>query len=787
MARLTRSFDWSGTSLGNPSHWPIQLKQLTGTVLNTPTPMLICWGDQLIQLYNDSFRPILGELKHPRALGIPVYDTYSEVWPTLQPLFTKVLQGESVAFQEFKLTVNRNGYAEDTYFDFSYSPITDEMMNVLGVLTICTETTQKVIAAQSEARFKSLVESSEIMISINDLEGNVEYINQAWLNLLDRTSDEMLKYDWGDFLHPDDKEALLAEFVYGINSQKSFTVEFRMMTKENEARWIYTRVNPRTHTDGTYAGTISSSIDITDRKLSQDDMASLNEELNAANEEQVAVNEELLAAQEELRNLNTDLLASGSRLQSILQQATAGIMILNGRDLIVESVNEEMLSIISKAADCVGKRFQDVLPELSSQGLFEVIDQVYVTGVTFLANEAKVSVERNGLLVDGYFNFSYQTIVDEANCSSGILIVATDVTAQVVNRLLIEQAEENLRLAIQAGDMGTFSLGTETLSLYTSPRVKELWGFKPNEAMPLEAIIGQVREDYRPQVSAMVEAAISRGEKFELEYPIVCHDSGKERWIKSTGSTVVNTADKESCFTGTLLDITDRKRDDERKNDFIGMVSHELKTPLTSLNAHIQMLQGRAKKADDSFALNSLGTAVKQVKKMTKMINGFLNVSRLESSKIHIEHQRFDMKELVKDVEDEIIPTVTTHKIIFDPVLTTWVNGDRDKLGQVITNYISNALKYSPPDTTVQIACVAADGCSKVSVRDEGMGIADKDIDKLFDRYYRVEGHHMPTVSGFGIGLYLCKEIIDRHNGKVWVESEVGKGSTFYFSIPTTN
>jgi signal transduction histidine kinase len=219
-----------------------------------------------------------------------------------------------------------------------------------------------------------------------------------------------------------------------------------------------------------------------------------------------------------------------------------------------------------------------------------------------------------------------------------------------------------------------------------------------------------------------------------------------------------------------------------RKNDFIGMVSHELKTPLTSLNGYLQMLQLRARKADDNFTSGALDQSVKQVRRMTTMINGFLNVSRLESGKIHIEKKRFNMADLINEMAEETKSLYSSHQFIFHPVEPTMVDADHDKIGQVINNFISNAVKYSPGGTVVQISCIKESGFTRVSVSDEGMGIDAAEIPRLFERYYRVNNNN--TVSGFGIGLYLSAEIIERHQGKIWAESELSKGSTFYFSLP---
>jgi len=146
-----------------------------------------------------------------------------------------------------------------------------------------------------------------------------------------------------------------------------------------------------------------------------------------------------------------------------------------------------------------------------------------------------------------------------------------------------------------------------------------------------------------------------------------------------------------------MADITEQKADDTRKNDFIGMVSHELKTPLTSLNAYLQLLQEKAVRSDEEFTNSALDRSVKQVRKMTTMINGFLNVSRLESGKIHIDRQHFDIAELAKEIMAETQAMITTHQFDVKPIAPAFVNADRDKIGQVISNLVSNAVKYSKP------------------------------------------------------------------------------------------
>ncbi|MDP9048439.1 MAG: HAMP domain-containing histidine kinase, partial [Bacteroidota bacterium] len=184
----------------------------------------------------------------------------------------------------------------------------------------------------------------------------------------------------------------------------------------------------------------------------------------------------------------------------------------------------------------------------------------------------------------------------------------------------------------------------------------------------------------------------------------------------------------------------------------------------------------------DSFSIKALNNSVKQTKKMTAMINGFLNVSRLEAGKMYVDKQRFDMAILMKETEAETLAMTTSHKFIFEPVKETFVLADREKISHVISNFLSNAVKYSKPGSTVRVACVTVDGQAQVNVTDEGIGIEIDDLSRLFTRYYRVITNN--HVSGFGIGLYLSAEIINRHDGKIWAESKPDRGSTFYFRLP---
>ncbi|MBS1528615.1 MAG: hypothetical protein JST19_23415 [Bacteroidetes bacterium] len=181
---------------------------------------------------------------------------------------------------------------------------------------------------------------------------------------------------------------------------------------------------------------------------------------------------------------------------------------------------------------------------------------------------------------------------------------------------------------------------------------------------------------------------------------------------------------------------------------------------------------------------SALDNALKQVRKMTAMINGFLNLSRLETGKMPMDRQHFDLGQLVREAGEEAKDMDSGHRIIVQTEGEAVVNADREKIGQVIYNLLNNAAKYSPPGTTIRVGCTLAAGNATVSVSDQGIGVSAEDLPRLFERFYRVKTTETRHIAGFGIGLYLAAEIVKGNDGHIRAESTPGQGSTFYFSLP---
>jgi two-component system sensor histidine kinase VicK len=346
----------------------------------------------------------------------------------------------------------------------------------------------------------------------------------------------------------------------------------------------------------------------------------------------------------------------------------------------------------------------------------------------------------------------------------------------------IEEGKVALRLAIDAANFGTWYIHSITREFVTDARLKELFGYLPDEPLSIDQAIAQITDEYRDFVSDKLENAIYNNGEYDVSYPVVGLHDGKLRWVRAIGNLKVDPSGTFSAFTGVVMDITEQKMEEIRKNDFMGVISHELKTPLTSMTAYLQLVELRASGIPDTVIRRALSQSLKQTKRMTDMINGFLDFSRLESAMMHLQRSVFDIADLIRESEEEARLLYGTHMLIFDPVESQLLSADKGKLGQVIANLIGNAVKYSQPHTTIHVFCLSDEARIEVGIRDEGLGINKEELSRIFERFYRVDGNDF--ISGFGIGLYVCSEIIKLHEGKLWAESEIGKGSLFRFSLP---
>jgi PAS domain S-box-containing protein len=260
--------------------------------------------------------------------------------------------------------------------------------------------------------------------------------------------------------------------------------------------------------------------------------------------------------------------------------------------------------------------------------------------------------------------------------------------------------------------------------------------------------------------------------------------TGQTLWSLVKAEPLFNEHGGVQFAVNVFVDLTERKELELRKDEFISMASHELKTPVTSLKGFTQVLYRRFKKRGEEEPLSFLARMDGQLNKLTKLINDLLDLSKIQTGKLTVQEEAFDLADVVGDIVDTLQATSQTHQLALEETTHVEVFGDKDRIEQVLINLLTNAIKYSPQADRVIIRVSAEHEQALVSVQDFGIGIAEANQQKIFERFYQVTDPMERTFPGLGIGLFISNEIIKQHYGRMWVVSSKGEGATFYFTLP---
>jgi two-component system sensor histidine kinase VicK len=763
MADRTRSYDWSVSPIGPIAKWPIQLLTTVNLLLDSSFPMFIWWGKEKIQFYNDAYLTILGHgdhSKHPKALGQTGSECWPEIWQSICPLIENVLQtGIAVYLEDQLIPIYRNGVLDDVYWTFSYNPIRGQDGVPEGILVVCTETTKnRQQLQQNENQLNRVLDHMAEGVGITDETGRIVYANPMAHQILNTDSNlfptrSSNSPEWFN-THLDGRPMANSEhptFLSMATGKPVFNFEFAIERPGSSRLYLIMNAAPITDANGKITGSVGMFSDITERKETEAALAATKEAIEKQ-----------------------------KQLYEAITSGTPDLMYMFDLNYRFIYANKALLDMWGKTTEnALGTGLRENGYEEWHAKMHEwEIDQV-------VAKKERVRGEvafPHATLGKRIYDYIFAPVFNDYGEVIAVSGTTRDITGIKDAEAKILESEERFRtmadnsgILIGVGDeTGNVTYFNQAWCKLTGKTIEELLEFGWSAL---------IHPDDRAAYLALYLDSVKNRVSYTGEYRILSA-TGQYRWLLAFATPRFKHDGSFAGFIGSFIDITERKQDEQRKNDFIAMVSHELKTPLTSALGYVQASKKKALINSDAFTAGILERANKQLGKMTTLINGFLNVSRLEAGKIHIDKKRFNMATLIDDVKDGILSDEMSHKIIFSPVKETWVNADKDKLEQVINNLISNAIKYSPHNTLIQVACIEIGNYTRVSVKDEGIGVRPEDQQSLFERFYRVEGEKTHSVSGFGIGLYICKEIIDRHDGEIGVESEVGQGSTFWFSLP---
>lgn len=287
-----------------------------------------------------------------------------------------------------------------------------------------------------------------------------------------------------------------------------------------------------------------------------------------------------------------------------------------------------------------------------------------------------------------------------------------------------------------------------------------------------------------PELKKLLEDILPRNSHFN-DYE-VRHNFNKlgPKIMLLNARRVVLEENKTKLILLTIEDITEQKENEKQKDDFISLVSHELKNPLTSIKAFTQILQKKLKNHEDKSITKIFSSLETQTTKLTDLISDLLSEAKTRAKGFNYHDKEFDINNLVAEVIENANRRADAYTIIQKNKVSKEIVADRTRIGQVLDNLISNAIKYSPQSKKIVIDVSTNKDSIQVSVQDFGVGISKDNLKKVFEPFFRETEMQKETFPSIGLGLYISSEIVKHYGGKLWVKSTAGKGSTFFFTFP---
>lgn len=494
---------------------------------------------------------------------------------------------------------------------------------------------------------------------------------------------------------------------------------------------------------------------------------------------------------------------------SIIHSARVGIAVLEGKEMVVTLANDACLELWGTDSSIIGKSLYETLPYLIAQS-GPVLHKILQTGEPVFGNEVMYVVRRNGIDQPGYYDFVWQPRLGEDGSAIGITAIATEVTERAMASRKIKESQQQLYLLANSMPQLVWIAGADGKVSYYNDQVTAYRGAQKMEdgSWQWEGFVhpAELDETVRAWTDAVKQKVV-----YEAEHRLMMQD-GSYRWHLSRAMPSLDENGNVLSWFGTATDIhqqktfseklesevklrtaelekviedlKDRKQKDDQKDTFISIASHELNTPLTIANGYIDLAAHLAIEKKDTALQILLEKSRNALRRVTNIVVDFLDVNKMQHGQLQLNLQPFDFIQVVNETIDftrSIYPGRTLGTRVPAPPLQ--IIGDAERLRHVLNNLLNNAFKYSAAGSPVDLVVSSTDHEVKVSITDKGVGIAPENIPHIFDRYFRVtEIEH--SHQGMGIGLYLSATIIQRHQGKIWVESEKGAGTTAFFTLP---
>lgn len=666
---------------------------------------------------------------------------------------------------------------------------------------------------ESENIFMALAETIPNFVWMADALGNVNYHNKRFLEYVGLSFDEVKNWGWKVFIHPEDLDECIRLWKISLTTGSPF--EFKSRYKNGETgqyRWFLARALPLYDNDNNIIQWYGTCSDIQEQIESGRVLESL------------------------IKKRTKELNSEKNKLNNLFMNAPALISMMYGPDLVYEFSNHKHHQTIHK--DLMGKSLYESRPELKNSGYLEILEEVYKTGIPFFGNELPADIGDNK---EHYYNFVYQPIFNENNQVEGISTFAFEVTDHVLSRKKLEMMTEelsesklkykilaeNLEKIVHERTIALTDVNKELDSeryklnslLMSAPAIINL--FKGSEHIfelvnplfqalyPEIDFIGKTVREAQPELEGqgfyeLLDQVYSTGEPFIGNEVLVNIKDGnglKEAYFNFIYQPIFDINQKVYGISSFAYDVSEQvisrkrieklvetlehtnkelKRSNDELQQFAYIASHDLRSPLRSISGYMEILNRRYKDSLDETANEFISSAISGAKKMQNLIDDLLDYSKVSAFDLYMTDIDCNevMEQTLLNLKSEIEEKNAVIKYEHLPV----VKGKNTLLIRLFQNLISNSIKFNKKSPLIDVAVKKVDNEWIFSITDNGIGISDEHKTKIFQIFQRL--HTDSEYLGTGIGLSVCKKIVEKHNGRIWLESEKDKGTVFFFTLP---
>ena len=800
-----------------PSHFSSDL--LLEILAQAKTATAIHSTDEMIiETANDAMIAIWG--KDKSVLGKPIEEALPELkgQPFLKMLQSVLHTGETIAGSDTRADLVVNGKLAPFYFDFEYRAI-KKNGEVICVLHTATDVTERYLSRQRELALESALQATneelaatneelaaanaELGTSNEELAATIEELTVANEELAE--SQEILHIYNQNLSESESRfRSVVTQAPVGICIINAADLTIQEVNKaylelvgkqrevfEGHTIWeavpelaaVYAPVMNNVIATGAPFHATEHEIELVRNGTPEqvyvnfvfEPLKLKNKTVKAIMVIGIEVTEQVLARKK--------IEQSKNRLDTMIMTAPIGMTVLKGRDMVIEMANQPMYELWGRTPNQVlNNKLLDVFPELLGQPFPEMLQEVYSTGKRLAIPEISVDIKTTMGLTTSVIDFSYDPLFDLEGNVESILVTVIDITDKVIARNELQKARDMIKQAVESSGLGTWTADIKSDKLNLSDRGKKMHGIPLNTELTLSQAIKLVMPDHAQKVKDAIKAAIERDHNFDIEYLIQPMDNSSPRWLKSTGKTYYDEDDEPETISGTMIDITESKIHDQQKDDFISIASHELKTPVTALKAALQLLDKMKHDPMPQMFVKLIEQSNRSMDKISTLIEDLLNLSRMNEGQLSLNKTTFNVAEMLNHCCNHV-RAAGKHELVLQGDESINVFADEHRIDQVVVNMVNNAVKYAPASKQIVFNMQKQGNRVRISVTDFGPGIPEEKRSHLFERYYQTDAAGYQN-SGLGLGLYISAEIIRKHGGEIGVDSELGKGSTFWFELP---